>query len=212
MVHAAFPWNTEHVTDHYFTPGAGRRREVPVTAWGRTDDYVTADGLFSADGLDHATAILLEASTPPTTGRVLDLGCGWGPIACSLALAAPDCEVWGVDVTPEALELTSENARRLGVQVHAALPDDVPDDLEFDALWSNPPIRIGKDALHDMLLHWLPRLVPGGEARLVVGKNLGADSLQKWLIGRGWRTERVAGSRGFRILSVRTYDPPGGPA
>lgn len=186
---------------HYFeTPASGgRRRTVRVDAWGATREFVTADGVFSADGLDKATRVLLEESTPPHAGStVLDLGCGWGAIACSLAAAG--ATVWAVDVNDLALALTAENAA--GSPVTVARPEDVPADVTFDAIWSNPPIRIGKEALHALLLTWLPRLRPGGEARLVVGKNLGADSLQRWLIEQGWPTERVASSKGFRILSV----------
>lgn len=193
------------MTEHYFTPGSGRRREVTATVRGRELTFTTADGVFSADGLDHATAILLEDSAPPTSGRLLDLGCGWGPIACTVAAASPDVEVWAVDVNPDAVALTAQNAERLGVEVRAALPDDLPTDLAFDHLWSNPPIRIGKAALHELLLTWLPRLATDGEARMVVGKNLGADSLQRWLTEQGWPTDRVASARGFRVL--RTVRP-----
>jgi len=186
---------------HYFeTPAdAGPRRGVSVTVWGTTRDYATASGVFSGGGLDKATRILLRESEPePAGSTVLDLGCGWGPIACSLA--AEGATVWAVDVNDLALELTAENAGDLPVRT--ARPEDVPSELRFDAIWSNPPIRIGKAALHELLLTWLPRLRPGGHARLVVGKNLGADSLQRWLVEQGYPTERVAGSKGFRILSV----------
>ncbi|GAA3534415.1 16S RNA G1207 methylase RsmC [Aeromicrobium flavum] len=188
---------------HYFDPTPqteDERRTVTVEIWGRRREYTTSTGVFSGGGLDKATAILLAESTPPPPGTVvLDLGCGWGPIACSLA--AEGATVWAVDVNERALELTAQNAQ--GLDVHTALPDQVPPDVRFDAIWSNPPIRIGKEALHELLLTWLPRLRPGGEARLVVGRNLGADSLQRWFIDRGHPTERVASSKGFRILSVR---------
>ncbi|AWB93366.1 class I SAM-dependent methyltransferase [Aeromicrobium chenweiae] len=189
--------------EHYFegTPTSDdRRHDVTTHVWGQDVTFTTASGVFSQDGLDKATAVLLRHSTPPDGGTMLDLGCGWGPIACSLARTA--AEVWAVDVNARALELTRLNAERLGVTVHARLPDDVPPDLTFDEIWSNPPIRIGKQALHELLLRWLPRLSPGGSARLVVGKNLGADSLQRWLGEHGWPTERVDSEKGFRILRV----------
>lgn len=192
---------------HYFddSPSADdTRRDVRVRAWDRDLTFTTASGVFSTDHLDHATRVLLEHGEPPT-GRptLLDLGCGWGPIACLLALSAPEAAVWAVDVNERARELTALSARRLGVTVHVAAPDEVPDHVRFDAIWSNPPIRIGKAALHDLLLTWLPRLTPAGEARLVAGKNLGADSLQRWLGEQGWPTERVGSSKGFRVLSTR---------
>ncbi|NRQ49732.1 class I SAM-dependent methyltransferase [Aeromicrobium stalagmiti] len=190
--------------EHYFegTPTSDdRRHDITTHIWGQDVTFTTSTGVFSQDGLDKATAVLLRNSTPPTSGTVLDLGCGWGPIACSLARSAT--VVWAVDPNERALDLTRVNAERLGVSVHAALPDDVPADVTFNQIWSNPPIRIGKQALHDLLLRWLPRLAPSGTARLVVGKNFGADSLQRWLVEQGWPTARVDSEKGFRILDVR---------
>lgn len=192
------------MAEHYFDPTPStpdKRREITARIWDRGLTFTTSSGVFSHDGLDKATAVLLRSSTPPDTGTVLDLGCGWGPIACSLA--STGLTVWAVDTNERALELTALNAQNLGVAVHAALPDDVPAGIVFDQIWSNPPIRVGKDALHELLLRWLPRLAPNGVARLVVGKNLGADSLQRWLIEHGWPTERAVSEKSFRILEVR---------
>ena len=192
-------------TEHYFdavpaTPD--KRKDITARIWGREMTFTTSTGVFATDGLDKATALFLQHSTPPTDGTILDLGCGWGPIACAIAAAAPDAHVWAIDTNERALDLTRTNAANLGVTVEAALPDDVPADISFDQIWSNPPIRIGKAALHDLLLRWLPRLAPDGSARLVVAKNLGADSLQSWLNAQGWPTERLASLKGFRILQV----------
>lgn len=191
------------MSGHYFEDDPGgedRRQHVVMTAWGRELTMTTASGVFAREGLDKATEVLLRHDDPPS-GTVLDLGCGWGAIAC--AVAAAGATVWAVDVNERALELTRLNAERHGLDVTACRPDDVPDNVRFDAIWSNPPIRVGKEALHELLLQWLPRLADDGEARLVVGKNLGADSLQRWLTGQGWPTERVASGQGFRILVTR---------
>lgn len=191
--------------EHYFdkTPSTpDQRREITAHIWGQELTFTTASGVFARDGLDKATAVLLRNSTAPTHGTVLDLGCGWGPIACALAVTSPDAAVWAVDSNERALELSKLNAERLGVTVRTALPDEVPGDLCFDEIWSNPPIRVGKAALHELLLRWLPRLNPGGHARLVVGRNLGADSLQRWLSDQGWTGERVTSEKGFRVLAV----------
>jgi 16S rRNA G1207 methylase RsmC len=131
---------------------------------------------------------------------VLDLGCGWGPIAIAMARRAPRADVWAVDVNQRALALAAANARIADVRVNCASPDDIPPGLAFATIWSNPPIRVGKDALHDLLLRWLPRLAPGGTATMVVGKNLGADSLARWLTGEGYPTTRLASAKGFRVL------------
>jgi 16S rRNA G1207 methylase RsmC len=112
--------------------------------------------------------------------------------------------VWAVDVNARARQLTAHNAEVNGLtNVRVVSPDDMPEDIAFDTIWSNPPIRIGKAALHDLLLRWLPRLTPDGHAVMVVGKNLGADSLQAWLTAQGWPTTRLSSARGFRILRTQ---------
>ncbi|GAA1842164.1 class I SAM-dependent methyltransferase [Microlunatus capsulatus] len=194
---------------HYFdaTPtGPERRRTVTVGVWGRELELSTANGVFAGDGLDRGTAVLLRASAPPTgSPRVLDLGCGWGPIAVGIAVHCPGAQVDAVDVNDRALGLCRDNAAALGVgdRVRALRPEQVEDAARYDQIWSNPPIRVGKEALHVLLLRWLPRLTPDGEARLVVGRNLGADTLQRWLVEQGHPTERVASAKGFRVLVVR---------
>lgn len=166
----------------------------------------TDRGVFSHGHVDAATRLLLLDAPPPSpTGDLLDLGCGAGPIALTLALRSPDATVWAVDVNERARELTAYNARANGLaNIRVAAPDEVPDHMRFATIWSNPPIRIGKAALHDLLRLWLGRLADGGEAVMVVGKNLGSDSLQAWLTAEGWPTTRLSSARGFRVLrSVR---------
>ena len=167
---------------------------------------LTDRGVFSHGHLDTGTSLLLrEAPAPPPVGPLLDLGCGSGPIALALAKRSPHATVWAVDTNERARSLTVANAERNGVgNLRVAAPDEVPDELEFGAIWSNPPIRIGKAALHELLLDWFPRLAPDGHAVLVVQKHLGADSLQRWLGSQGFPTERIASKAGFRLLrSVR---------
>ncbi|BCJ60192.1 class I SAM-dependent methyltransferase [Micromonospora endophytica] len=196
--------------DHYFTaePSApAQPREVRFTVAGRDYTLASSAGVFSANRLDLGTAVLLrkgELPGPATTGALLDLGCGFGPITCTLATLAPAATVWAVDVNERARELTAANATRLGVadRVRVATPDEVPADLDFAQLWSNPPIRIGKDGLHQLLRRWLPRLAPDGVAWLVVARHLGGDSLHRWLGDEGWQVERHASQKGFRVLRV----------
>lgn len=193
--------------DHYFTaePGARRRhREIVFTVSGRTFRLAASSGVFSADRLDPGTAVLLRKAPLPTGGRLLDLGCGYGPIACVLAAEAPEATVYAVDVNTRALDLVRENAVALGVadRLAALTPDEVPAGVQFDQIWSNPPIRIGKDEVHALLDTWLPRLAPGGTAWLVVGRHLGGDSLHTWLAGRGWDVARHASQKGYRVLRV----------
>ncbi|GAB4098786.1 class I SAM-dependent methyltransferase [Sinomonas halotolerans] len=195
---------------HYFnaTPDVPDvRRPLAVVLEGRELALRTSAGIFSPDGVDKGTAVLLaEAPDPAPEGNLLDIGCGWGPIALTMAMRSPGATVHAVDVNTRSLALTQENAALLGLgNVRVSLPEDVDPSLGFATIWSNPPIRIGKQALHDLLLLWLPRLAPGGEAWLVVQKNLGADSLAPWLVkelGDGYDVERAATSKGFRLLRV----------
>ena len=201
--------------DHYFTadPSVPFTRE-PFTCevWGRRLDLVSGSGVYSRGRLDGGTAVLFRETEPPRPGQVLDLGTGYGVIGLAIAAAwradgvLPDAGgVTGVEVNQRAVLLARENAAALGLQDRyvAGGPDDVPDDLRVDELWSNPPIRIGKQALHDLLLQWFPRLRPAGRAVLVVGKNLGGDSLQSWLTDHGYPTTRLASAKGFRVLESR---------
>ncbi len=195
--------------DHYFSArpaGPDERRTITVELAGRAVDVQTAGGVFSPDHVDLGTRVLLrEVPDPPPTGDLLDLGCGWGPLALTLGLLAPEARVWAVDVNERALDLARANASHLALaNVTAALPDEVPSDVSFATIWSNPPIRVGKNALHALLASWLPRLAPGGEAWLVVGRNLGADPLQRWLSDElGVAVDRAASAKGFRVLRVR---------
>ena len=199
--------------DHYFTQepaSAMALRTLGVRLAGRDVEVVTAPGVFSSGQVDGGTQVLLrEVPAPPDGGHLLDLGCGWGPLALTMASLAPGATVWAVDVNERAVDLTRRNAERLGLPgVRAVAPDDVPDDVAFAAIWSNPPVRVGKQALHDLLLRWLPRLDAGGSAYLVVQRNLGADSLQRWLadalparLGEV-RVARRGSAKGFRVLQV----------
>jgi 16S rRNA (guanine1207-N2)-methyltransferase len=200
------------VEEHYFTadPQAVFKR-MPVSAniWGHWLELTSGSGVFAQGRLDTGTGVLLrEQPAPEGATSVLDLGCGYGVIGLAIAVAVPTCSVTAVDVNERAVLLANENATTLGLgaRFQACLPKEVDPGATYDEIWSNPPIRIGKEALHQLLLAWLPRLVPGGRARLVVGKNLGADSLAAWLAEEGFPTAKVASAKGFRVLETRRTD------
>ncbi|MFT4213586.1 MAG: methyltransferase [Microbacterium sp.] len=203
-------------SDHYFSASPSspeHLRRIQVSLGGRTGEVTTAGGVFSPDHVDAGTAVLLANTPPPPPGgNLLDLGCGWGPIALSVAVQSPRATVWAVDVNERALDLVRRNAAQWGLDnVRAALPDQVPDDIVFRSIRSNPPIRVGKNELHGLLERWLPRLDERSDAWLVVQRNLGSDSLQRWLdatFHSGYSISRAATARGFRVLKIRRHGTP----
>ena len=192
---------------HYFDSEPTTASQPAEVVWSLPDGpltIVTDRGVFGHGRVDTGTKLLLLSTPPPPPmGDLLDLGCGAGPIALTMARRAPRATVWAVDVNRRARELTARNAAANGIDnVRVVAPDEIPADLQFAAIWSNPPIRIGKEALHDLLHTWLARLARGAAAHLVVQKHLGADSLQRWLVDQGFPTDRVATGAGFRVLRV----------
>jgi 16S rRNA (guanine1207-N2)-methyltransferase len=194
--------------EHYFS-GAPNVPSRPHVVRFRIDGHDVAlasdRGVFSAERLDPGTGVLLRA-VPSSAGRsLLDLGCGYGPITCVLAERNPAAMIWAVDVNARARALTEQNVAAAGYadQVRVCAPEEVPPDVSFDEIWSNPPVRIGKAALHELLQTWLARLRPDGVAWLVVARNLGSDSLQRWLAGQGFDVQRHTSAQGYRVLQVR---------
>ena len=193
---------------HYFEarPAVPSRPRTLRLHLGDLDLELQADrGVFGSKGVDAGTLILLkEAPPPPAQGDLLDLGAGYGPIAVALARRAPRARVWAVDVNERAVELAQANAATAGAtNVTAGTPDAVPPDLRFDAIYSNPPVRVGKAPLHGLLDEWLPRLKPDAAAYLVVQRNLGSDSLAAWLREQGYQVMRLKSKKGYRILEVK---------
>jgi 16S rRNA (guanine1207-N2)-methyltransferase len=197
---------------HYFDPAPAvesHPRKVHLHVGELAIELQADRGVFGSRGVDLGTLILLrEAPPPPARGDILDLGSGYGPIAIALARQAPKARLWAVDVNERALELTKANATAAATpNVVTSLPDQVPPDLQFDAIYSNPPVRIGKAPLHDFLMRWLKRLRSEGRAYLVVQRNLGADSLAAWLATQGYEVLRLKSKKGYRILQVTRSAP-----
>ncbi len=192
---------------HYFTPNPAMASSPATVELALADGVVSLAvdrGVFSSRRVDPGTLVLLrEAPAPPPAGTLLDLGCGYGPIGVTLARRSPKASVWAVDVNVRAVALARANAVALGLaNLTVEHPDSVPPGLRFDQVWSNPPIRVGKDALHALLETWLPRLAPDGAAWLVVHRHLGADSLAAWLEREGWSAKRHASKQGYRLLRI----------
>lgn len=202
--------------DHYFSAAPSsveKPRRIRITLAGRNIEVTTNAGVFSPDRVDNGTSVLL-ANTPaaPAGGDFLDLGCGWGPVSFDLALASPHARIWAVDVNERALDLVRRNAEELGFEnITAVTPDEVPDDVRFRTIRSNPPIRVGKAMLHDLMQLWLPRLDERSDGYLVVKRDLGSDSLQRWLdatLESDFSVSRHATAKGFRVIRVRHHGTP----
>lgn len=187
-----------------------KTRTIRARLGGQDVELITANGVFSPDRVDVGTQVLLSSvPAPPPGGNLLDLGCGWGPVALTLALESPHATVWAVDVNERALDLVRANAEKMSIQnIKAVTPENVPDDVTFMTIWSNPPIRVGKNELHGMLERWLPRLDSACDAWLVVQRNLGSDSLHRWLqsaFPEDFSFVRAATNRGYRVLRARRH-------
>jgi len=197
--------------EHYFASSPEselKLRTIHARIAGRVYELQTSNGIFSPEHIDTGTQVLLaNVPAPPPGGNVLDLGCGWGPIALTLALESPRSTVWAVDVNERALDLVRRNAEIVGAtNINAVTPDKVPDDVIFTTIWSNPPIRVGKNELHGLLEKWLPRLDAESDAWLVVQRNLGSDSLHRWLQATfpdDFTFVRAATNKGYRVLRAR---------
>jgi 16S rRNA (guanine1207-N2)-methyltransferase len=200
-------------SQHYFTARPQTAHRPGLVRVVLPDVYLeleTDSGMFSPGRLDPGTRLLLaDAPAPPPEGDLLDLGCGYGPISCVLAKRSPSATVWAVDVNERALALCARNAARAGLtNVRCVTPSSPDMPPRFAAIWSNPPVRIGKEPLRDLLRTWLARLASGGQACLVMGRNLGADSLHSWLASAGWPVTRIAARSGYRLLLIDSAERP----
>lgn len=202
------PSATPPPSGHYFSARpdtASERRTVRLHLPDVSIELTTDRGVFARTGIDPGTKLLLLHGPDATTTdrELVDLGCGYGPIALTLARRNPQARIWAVDVNDRARALCRSNAAANGLgNLTVIAPEEFPPDLRVDRIWSNPPIRIGKAALHELLTHWLDRLNPDGTAHLVVQKHLGSDSLHRWLEQSGWATTRRRSQSAYRLLDV----------
>jgi 16S rRNA G1207 methylase RsmC len=200
---------------HYFSEQPqtdAKTHSVEFELEGTVFNLTAASGTFSSTRLDSGTRVLLkESALFPDSGTVLDIGCGWGPISLAVATLRPETEVFGLDVNSRSLELAQANAAALKLKNFKAVrAEQIPNELLFDGIWSNPPIRVGKAVLHQLMQTWIPRLKPGASAMLVVQKQLGAESFQKWLAESFTEFDVAKQSidKGYRVIRVTNSAKP----
>lgn len=195
----------ENLPNQYFEKNPScesREREIHVNLGGKERSVLTDSGVFSASGLDKGTGVLLQSvPTPPPSSCVLDLGCGWGTISMDLAIKSPSCQIWALEINERAKELCKKNAEKLGIK-NIKVIDEGQKTPDFDFIYSNPPVRIGKEAMRKLIGTWMARLKEGGKAYMVVNKHLGSDSLMAWMKEEGWKAQKIKSSKGYRVIEV----------
>lgn len=192
------------MNDLRWAPTVRALREVTLEIGRVKLEFVTIEGVFSSKRVDPGSLTLLRSLPQlPSSGHVLDLGCGYGAVGLAIAAQSPGLTVWATDEDDLALALCRLNASRLGLtNVRVARPDAVPTDVRFSAICSNPPLHVRRDDLVSTLVWWLMRLRPDGAGYFVVHRNMGPDSLARQLNGRGHRTTRLRSSSGYRVFRV----------
>ena len=195
------------MSEHYYTAAPAsahdeRRRKVRVL--GVTMDFITDAGVFSRDGLDAGTRVLLEA-LPPLSGRVRDLGCGWGALGGVLAKKWADVRFVLTDVNERAAALAERNLRMNGLTNFEVVCGDGFAAVEglFDWIVTNPPIRAGKQVIYALFAQAKDFLAPGGTLALVIRTQQGAKSAERYLQGIYESVETLDVSGGYRVLTAR---------
>ena len=194
------------MNDHYYTESpasAHDERVVRLTALGNELTFTTDAGVFSRDGLDRGTEALLEA-LPALSGRVLDLGCGWGAVGVALGKRQPALEIVMTDINRRAVELARRNLDANGVRAEVVQGDGFENVTgAFDAILTNPPIRAGKAVIYGLFADARAFLKPGGALYVVIRKQQGAPSALKYLKEIYAEAETIDRSGGFHVLRAR---------
>ena len=194
------------MSDHYYTrtPGVKHDRQTHETQLrGMRLQFVTDAGVFSKTGVDYGSRVLVEALDLPDNARVLDVGCGYGPIGIIAAKLVPNGHVTMIDLNERAVELAGENAKLNRVSNVTVLQSDLFErvrDRQFDAIVTNPPIRAGKAVVHRIFEEGFMLLAPGGSMWVVIQKKQGAPSAADKLETIFGAVEEVTKDKGYRIF------------
>ena len=196
--------------DHYFSNApisAHNERQISTSLLGFEMRFHTDAGVFSRDEVDPGSRLLVE-SVGALSGRVLDMGCGWGPVGLSIALKNPECTVLMADVNERAVQLSERNRRTNGVNNAHVIQSDAFESVEgeFDHILTNPPIRAGKAVIYGMFDESFRRLRAGGTLNIVIRKQHGAPSAIKYLQTMFEQVTTLEKDAGYWILEAVKAD------
>ncbi len=194
------------MSDHYFSRRPSSRVKLGLVRCrlrGQEFEFLTSSGIFSYKKLDLGTRLLVESMVLPESGRVLDVGCGYGPVGIVAARLVPGLEVWMTDVNERAVRLAERNCKRNDVAcvVREGNLYGPVGEMEFDVVLSNPPFSAGMRRVVEPLVHgaW-DHLVEGGSLQAVVRTNVGGRALAGLMEGRFGGVEVLGRGSGFRVL------------
>lgn len=196
------------MSEHYYTRQPSVKSDVHTAQEilrGKTFTFLTDAGVFSKKGVDYGSKHLIETMELSENAKVLDVGCGYGPMGLSAAVMCPKGHVTMVDINERAVELSKENARRNGISNVTILQSDLLEqvkDLQFDAVLTNPPIRAGKETVHRIFVDAYDCLVDGGSLWVVIQKKQGAPSAVKKMESLYSEVVEVSKDKGYRILKA----------
>jgi 16S rRNA (guanine1207-N2)-methyltransferase len=196
------------VSEHYYTERPTVKRDVHTTQEvlrGKTYTFLTDAGVFSKKGVDYGSKHLIETMELHEDAKVLDVGCGYGPIGLSAAVMCPKGHVTMVDINERAIELSADNAKRNGITNVTILQSDLLEQVQgqrFDAVLTNPPIRAGKEVVHRIFTDAYDCLVDGGSIWVVIQKKQGAPSAMKKLESLYSVVTEVSKDKGYKILKA----------
>ncbi len=200
------------MNDHYFTPSPQSEHQpgqFETTFRGQKLTFDTDSGVFSRSGLDKGTEILLNALPEDITGRVLDMGCGYGALGVSLAKGNPGIDLTMADINERAVILATRNAQSNSVKARTLQSDGYAalSGQTFDWIVTNPPIRTGKAIIYRMFADGAKALNPGGTMALVIRKQQGAPSAREYLRTLFQTVEIADRSAGYWVLQCTNPIP-----
>ncbi|MEC0229863.1 class I SAM-dependent methyltransferase [Paenibacillus alba] len=196
------------MSEHYYTQRPTAKRDVHTMQEelrGRTYTFLTDAGVFSKKGVDYGSKHLIETMQLNEDAKVLDVGCGYGPIGLSAAVMCPKGHVTMVDINERAIELSLDNAKRNGIANVSIIQSDLLEqvkDQRYDAVLTNPPIRAGKEVVHRIFTDAYDCLVEGGSIWVVIQKKQGAPSAMKKLESLYRDVVEVSKDKGYKILKA----------